>query len=467
MNLSRLLSTPALARARRLRGPVVAAMVTVAALTLVNAVAGALRDVVIAGTFGAGAELDAFLVAFVLPSFALSVVAGSLTAAFLPTYVRVREHQGDAAAQRLFASTVVATTVLLTVVAAVLFVAGYRLLPRLASAFTPAQIALSRALFLILVPAVVIKGMSTIWGAVLNANRRFALVAATPALAPGCAIVFLLLSVRRLGVFALAVGIVAGYALEAVVLGRGLRRHGIGLKPAWHGISPELRQVARQYAPTIASGVMMSSTTLVDQTMAASLPAGSVSMLNFGSKLVALVCTVGSMALGTVLLPVYSELVARDDWAGVRAILRRYGTVVVLSTLPLVACLAAFREPIVALVFQRGAFSHEDTMHVATVQLFAALQIPFYLLATLTVRLISSLRANEILMWGAILNFFVNIGLNYAFMREWGVAGIALSTSLVYLVSFCFVASMLMLRTHGLRGPVVRFRGQVGVPEAP
>jgi putative peptidoglycan lipid II flippase len=67
------------------------------------------------------------------------------------------------------------------------------------------------------------------------------------------------------------------------------------------------------------------------------------------------------------------------------------------------------------------------------------LQLPFYLASILVVRLISSLRANAILMWASLCNMLLNIGLNFLFIELMGISGIALSTSIVYAFSFAFV----------------------------
>ena len=67
--------------------------------------------------------------------------------------------------------------------------------------------------------------------------------------------------------------------------------------------------------------------------------------------------------------------------------------------------------------------------------------MPFYLMGIVLVRLISALKANHLLMWGAVLSVGLNIALNYAFMQWLGVSGIALSTTVVYVVSFCFLWS--------------------------
>lgn len=426
------------------------AMATVGLFTLLVAASGVFRDFVVAKQFGTGPELDAFLIAFVLPTFAITVIAGALTAAFMPPYVRVREQEGDDAAQQLLASTVALAGAALLVGALLLASAGYVIFPLIASGFGADQLALARRLYLLAVPVVVIKGVATVWATVLNAGERFAIVAVAPALVPLCAIGALLLGGRSLGIYSLSLGVLVGYLTEAVVLAVALRKRGHRLRPVWHGMTQPMREVVQQYAPMVAGALLMGSTAMVDQAMAAALEPGSVSVLHYGSKLVALVLSVGSLALGSALFPHYSRLVALRDWSAIRETVRTYGTLVALASVPLLVVFVALGEPLVGMLFERGAFSDADTVKVARVHALYSAQIPFYLLGTLLVRLLSSLGANHILMWGSAISLGLNVVLNYTFARWFGVAGIALSTSVVYLCSFCFAAMMLARRMRQL-----------------
>ena len=99
-----------------------------------------------------------------------------------------------------------------------------------------------------------------------------------------------------------------------------------------------------------------------------------------------------------------------------------------------------FSEPLTGLLFERGQFTAQDTELVAKVQLFYSPQLTFYVLSTLMVRLVSSLKANKILMWVAGISLVTNVVLNYTFMRWIGLPGIALSTSVVYALSTTIIA---------------------------
>jgi putative peptidoglycan lipid II flippase len=216
---------------------------------------------------------------------------------------------------------------------------------------------------------------------------------------------------------------------------------------AWRApadLPPALRaaiaRVRAQYLPAVAGALLMSATSVIDQTMATWLPSGSVSMLGYGTKLSAVMMSVGAIALSTTLLPRLSELVAREDWRAIRQLERRVATVILGLTIPATIVLLLASEPIVRLVFQRGAFTSVETSMVARVQSAYMLQLPVHLLGILYVRLISALHANRLLTIGSAINLGVNVLLNLLFMRWFGVVGIALSTAGVYAVSCVFLA---------------------------
>jgi putative peptidoglycan lipid II flippase len=419
-----------------------AAMVTVGALTVLVKLAAAAKELVVAYNFGTSDALDAFLISFLLPALAITLVSESLNAALIPTYIRVREQEGQEAAQRLSSSILVSSAGLLIAVSVFLAVLAPYILPVLASEFGPEKLALTTSLYYVLLPWLVLNGVATTWSAILNAQDRFAFAAAGPMVTSVVTVLLLIVMGKFWGIYALAVGTVGGSLLEAGLLAWWLRRLGVSVVPRWHGTTPAVRQVWGQYTPMIAGAFLMASTSLVGQSMAAMLGPGSVSVLSYGSKMTTLVLGVVSLAVSTAVLPHFSRMVALAKWESVRHTLFTYARLIVLVTLPVTLILIYFSEPLVRVLFQRGAFTESDTQLVAGVQALHLLQVPFFVLGILMVRLISALKGNRILMWGAGMNLIVNIACNYIFMKWLGVAGIALSTSLMYFVSMVFLLLM-------------------------
>lgn len=413
-----------------------AAMVVVVVMTVVAKFAVVAKELVVAGYFGTGEMVDAFLVAFLLPMFAINVLAGSFSAAMMPAYIRVRDNAGVVDAQRLFSSVMALGILFLVTAALVLAALGPVLLPLLGSGFSAEVMTLTQSLFYWLLPVLVLTGIGHLYATAMNAGERFAVVALAPAITPLSAVVVLVLLVDEWGIHALVMGTLLGAIIELAILMRAATRRGIPLLPRWHGMTDEVRGVMKQYTPMMAGAFLMSSTVLVDQAMAAMLESGSVATLNYANKVVAMILGIGAMALGTAVLPHFSRMVAVNDWAGVRHTFRIYARLILLFSVPVTALLFLFSEAITGLLFERGAFSVGDTRLVGQVQAFYVLQIPFYMLAILGVRLISAIARNDILMRISFINLVVNIIGNYLLMSYIGVAGIALSTTLVYALSY-------------------------------
>ncbi len=418
---------------------ILAARLTVGGLSLVVKGTATLKELAVAYRFGTGDAVDAFLIAFLVPSLVVNVVASSLTAAFTPVYILVRETQGVPAANRLFGSATAGSALLVVAVTCLLLLLTPFGLHYLGHGFDAEKLTLTRALFLLLLPIVLLNVVVTLWSAALNAEEQFAAVALAPACVPLLSLTLVLLAGRIWGIHSLALGTVFGFLAQCGVLAIALSRQGTSLVPRWAGMTPELRQVVLQYVPMVAGAVLTSSSWVIGQAMAAMLPSGSVASLNYGNKVVAMITEVGSMALATAVLPHFSVMVARRDWTAIRRTIRIYVRLIALAAVPATVTLIFFSRMIVRLLFERGAFTETDTGLVARIQAFYLLQVPFVMVGMLFVRLASSLQKNHILLVGAAVTLPLNVALNLVLMRWLGVAGIALSTSMVFLVSCCYL----------------------------
>jgi putative peptidoglycan lipid II flippase len=413
-----------------------------------------LKDVIVARQFGSGDSMDAFFIAYLLPAFAVNVLVGSFNLALVPTYIQVREREGKVAAQQLLSTAMVWIFLLLIAVSILIGSSASYILPALGSGFGTAKLVLTRRLLLILLPILPISGLVAIWAAILNAGGRFALAAVTPVVTSLAAIILVSRAGSVWGISALALALVVGGTLECLLLASELKRRGISIVPHWYGLTPAIRQIIKQYLPMIAACFITSGTLLVDQSMAAMLGPGSVSVLNYGNKVTSLVIAVSSVALGTAVLPQFSQMVAARNWIGIRHTIRTYVPLIAIVTIPLTLACVSFSHPVVSLLFQRGAFTAGDTLRVAPVQSLYALQLPFYTIGIFFVPLLSALKANHVFLLGAGINFIVNITMDYLLMKWYGVSGIALSTSVVYLISLGYLSwmSFHLLRKAELEG---------------
>src|SRR5260221_4409608 len=135
----------------------------------------------------------------------------------------------------------------------------------------------------------------------------------------------------------------------------------MGFSFGWNGFDSGVQSVLGQYAPGMAGFFLMGSPAVVDQSMAAMLPSGSVAALSYAGKITGLVLAIGATALSTAALPYFSQMAAQSDWNGCRHTLKRYSVLILLTTVPLALSLMAFSRPLVRLVCQRSAFARSET----------------------------------------------------------------------------------------------------------
>ncbi len=418
---------------------ILGAALSVGGLTFLVKVVAFAKEAIVASKFGTGDAVDAFLIATVVPSFIVNVVAGSFNAALIPTYIRMREQEGQKAAEKLLASSLLVSLLLLAIMMGITLAIAPVYLPWMTIGFSESKLVLTLQLLYMVSPLILLNGIITIWGAVLNAGERFVLAALSPIAAPAITVILLLFFGRSLGVFALAIGLILGALLEILLLGIALHRSGVVLIPKWFGANPALRQVSQQYAPSMTGAILMCSTGLIDQSMAAMLAPGSVAALTYANRVISFPLALAATALSTVVIPYFSKMVALNNWPDIRHTLISYLKLIFLTTVPFTGLLLLFSESIVKLLFQRGAFTLEQTHIVAQTQSAYALQIPFYIATMLVVKLVTSLRLNNMLMWVSVFNLLINIALNYIFIQWIGIQGIALSTSCVYIFSFFYL----------------------------
>ncbi len=407
-------------------------------------IAGAAKVVFSARAFGVTDGADAYFIAFLVVSFFGDTLAGSLHSAMLPTFVESREIDGLAAAQRLYQSVMARAAAVLFAVALALFLTAHWAMRPFASSFDVPKLALTCSLFRVMLPMLPIAAIATVWRSVLNTEGRFVLPTLSVAATPLVTIVFLWKFAATWGVYSLAVGSTVGAIIEASALGAMMLHRGFTILPRWYASTAALAQVLAQYWPVLAGIFLLGGAPLIDQSIAAMLGAGSVSALQYGTRVTVVLTAIGPGAVATAIFPHFSKLAV--DGADVRHSLRSYAVIILTVTIPVIAGLIAFSEPIVRLFFQRGEFDVAATHVVASVQRYSLLQIPSAMVMALVLRLISSMKANHLLLTAALLFGVLNLTLDLALSRWMGVSGIALSSAITQLITMLYLVVVIRTR---------------------
>jgi putative peptidoglycan lipid II flippase len=407
--------------------------VLVSALTVTVKIAGAAKVAISARVLGPGDDLDAYLVAFLVPSIVCDVLAGSLTPALIPALASTTNSQtGRNGPNRVFFLVCLGVFSIAMLIAA--GASGW-ILAGIARGFSTSKLELTRSLLILMVPMVLFSGVSAMWRAILNHQGRFALSAGSPLMTPLLASLFLLVTNGQ-GIQSLALGTVLGSATEAALLGAGLALTGTSILPKIQQDLCLRQWLSIGYVPLLFASALSAGSNVVDQTIAASLGPGSVSILNLGTRLAAVLFAIGPASVATVLMPRFSKLIAEANWSKLRRLVKASMLAGMLPMIPLAVAGAWFAKPLAEFAFTRGAGVPAPIGLIATVQALSFLQLPFVMGAAILGRLLISLQMTQRLFLLTAFALGLKVVLGLFLTHLMGIAGLALSMSCVQLAVF-------------------------------
>ncbi len=409
---------------------------------------GYVREIVAAALFGAGAEKSAFDVAFLVPSTVQVLVAqAALSAALIPVFAGLLEKE-----QRREAWLVARTVfTLVTLILGALVVLCIIFAPQIMPVFAPGYrndpgmmtdiVNMSRLLF----PTVVMLSITGVVIAILNSYDHFTLPAVAPIAWNVVILLAMLLGSSRLGIYSLAWGVLMGTVVQLVMQLPWLRGRGgrLGFSLAWR--NPHVRKVGALMLPVSLSLGLINLNGVVDIQFASFLGEGGVAAMNFAFRLYQLPESLFAIAVGTVLFPTLSKLAARHDRDRFRSTVSLGLRSIFFLLIPASAFMLVMAQPLVRLAYQHGQFSADSTSLVASALFFFAFGSAFSGGCALLTRSFFSLSRPWLPTSVAIVNLGVNAFLNWLLIKFFGLGGIALSTSVVSVVTF-FVLLFLLRR---------------------
>lgn len=365
--------------------PLLRAIVTVGGWTMGSRILGFVRDILIANFLGAGASADAFFVAFKLPNFFRRLFAeGAFNAAFVPQFARRLEVDGLDAARRFAEAALAVLLSILLPFTLLAQIAMPQVIAVLAPGFIgmPETFGLAIELTRITFPYLMLMALVALMGGVLNSLGLFTAAAASPIIL-NVILIGALTSFRHLlptPAHALAWGVAVAGVVQFLVMALACRAAGVGLWLPRPRLTPGVRRVLRLMIPGAIGAGVVQINLVIDTILASTLASGAISYLYFADRVNQLPLGVVGIAVGIVLLPLLSRQVRAGDVAGAADSQNRAIEIAMLLTVPAAAALIAIPEPMVRILFERGAFESADTVATARALAAFAAGLPAYVL---------------------------------------------------------------------------------------
>ncbi len=431
------------------------------AATLVSRVLGLVRDQVLAAYFGAGNEMDAFVVAFRIPNLVRDLFAeGAMSAAFVPTFTRELTLRGRRDAWRL-GNNVMNALLLVTgvlVVAGIVFARPLITLYAGDFASVPGKLELTVQLTRVVLPFLTLVAVAAAAMGMLNSLHHYFVPALSPAMFNVATIVgaFVLVPLMpRFGlppIMAVAFAALVGGIGQVAIQWPSLRREGFRYARVFDPRDPGLRRVLLLMGPGTIGLAATQVNLFVNTLLATSQGTGAASWLTYAFRLMYLPIGLFGVSIGTAVLPAVSRHATVGDHAGIRHTVSRGLEMMLMLNVPATVGLIILATPIVQLLFERGHFLPSDTAATAAaLRLYAVGLIGYSAvrIASPTFYAIGESRTPAMVSVGVI---GINLIASVALVRVIGFQGLALGTSIAAIVNAALLLTLLRRRLGGLEG---------------
>ncbi len=425
------------------------ALATVSGMTLLSRILGFVRDFVQARAFGAGIEMDAFVVAFRLPNLLRRMFAeGAFSQAFVPILAEYKNKRGEEETHRLVSHVASALGLVVLIVSILGALAAPAIIYATAPGFSAdaKKFALTVELTRITFPYIFFMALVALAGGVLNTWSRFAIPAFTP--------VLLNLSFIGMALFAapyfdppilvLGWAVFIGGLAQVLLQLRPLARIGMLPRFSLNLSDPGVRRILKLMGPAML-GVSVSQISLLINTVFASfLPSGSVSWLYYADRLMEFPAGMLGVALGTILLPSLSKMHADEQPAEFSALLDWGLRLTLMLTLPASLGLALLAVPLISTLFHHGAFGADDVLQTRSALIAYSIGLTGLILVKVLAPAFYSRQDVRTPVRIGIFSLIITQLMNLVFIGPFQHAGLALSIGL----ASCVNAGLLY---HGLR----------------
>ena len=386
----------------------------------------AVRDILVAYFFGASIFVDLYFLILSLPGYVGGFMNSPMPSLILPI---VEKDTPDQQRSRLgqFLSYFCKSTSLASILIILLGFCYFYLTDK-----TVDEKKYALATLLLLMSTVPMNTISQLGNSWYSFQKNFKALSVYNLIAPVTSISTFFMTVKILGVWSLPVSYFIACVVEAVVYYKNLEiNHNIPVIP-----SLPKKQLAKDYSQLGLAGVFLSSTTVVDNFMVGMCGEGSIALYNYGIKIILGLITVLASVVTYYYHQTFNSFLVNRKINDFKS--SYFGSLKLIFTGGLIFIVGIFylSDFIIDLLYNTGKLNQGELKTISNVQIYYALQFPFMIAGGLCSRCLSSLDLNKRIFNIAIVSTFLNVLMNYILIDSWGVVGVALSTSIVYFVSF-------------------------------
>ena len=415
---------------------------------------GLFREMLIANLYGQGMESDILNSATQIPLLFFDMVLGvAILSTFVPIFNRYLQRDGKARAMA-FASNFITAVGGIAVLAAglgILFAEPLVHLMVPGYAEVPGKVEQTAALLKILFPSIAFTAIAYIAVGILQSFGEFTIPSLISVVSNGVMILYLLVFGNRLGLVGVAVSMLVAWALQLVIQLPWLKKLGFRYTPRFDIRDPGLKEAALLALPVLVSSWVQPLCNVINMAFGSSLGDGAVSALNWANKIYIIMVGVFAYAITNFIFPRLSRMGTEEHAEGFAETTRTsVGWIIFIITL-VSALFLALSEPIIKVVFERGAFTASSTAVTANALFYYSFGMVGYAICEVLNKSFYAIQDGRTPMMTSIFGVLVNLGSAALLIQVFhmGVGGLALASAIS---SASIAAALLVMMNRRRRG---------------
>jgi len=409
-------------------------------ITMASRVLGLFRTILIAYYFGASKFTDAYFSAFKISNLFRQVLGeGALGTVFIPIYNERVEREGEEKGKVLIYSVLNLLFVVTTILSILTVIFSRQIIEVIVRGYPAETREIASGLLRIMAFYLLFIGMSGMISAILNNFKRFFIPASTSLLFNIAVIASAGLFGERLGVKALALGVLAGGVLQFLVVLPSFFKIVKGYSFKVDFKDPYLKRIFLLLLPMLLGIFARQINSVVDQFFASYLESGGVTALENATRLYNLPLGVFGISLATVVYPTMSRAIERKDFTQVEDKLIKGLNILMFLILPSMAVFTLYSVEVIELIFSRGRYSPEAILITSQSLFFYSLGLYFYTGTHLISRAYYGMKNTKDPVKFSIVAIALNICLNALLISRFRHMGLALATAVASGVNFAML----------------------------
>lgn len=427
-------------------------------ITIISKIFGFIRDITLSYFYGASNISDAYLISLTIPTIIFELIGIGINTSYIPIYSSIEKERDYKLAERFTNNIINIIIIICTIIILLVLLYTMPIVKLFASGFEDETLSLATRFTKISIFGIYFYSLIYILNGYLQSKNSF-VVPALRGILLNLVIITAIVFSSKYGIAFLSIGSLIAMAIQFVFLVPFAYKKGHKYSFILDKNDEYLKKMLYLAIPVIIGVSVNQINILIDRTIASRIAIGGISALNYASRLNGFIQGIFVLSIATVMYPMISKMAAENNMNGLKKSLSEAISLINLLVLPATVGAVLFAEPVVKLLFGRGAFDSQAILMTSDALFFYSIGMIGFGLREVLSRAFYSLQDTKTPMMNAAVAMGLNIVLNIILSKFLGIGGLALATSIsaIFCTGLLFISLRKKIGPFGIKSIIISF----------